>query len=151
MSHSGLLSTTGTVTIADRTFVIQKLSASGELSLFDALSAAAKKEAGPGGYLARASEMLDWLKKNNRGQELAIAVNKLVEMDAQGVNLSQDAVAQFRQTAKGVALEMFHRSRVAHKEVSLADFQAIITDANAVEVFLAMMEVLTDEKKAPTP
>lgn len=144
-----LLSVTGTVPIADRTFVIQKLSASGELSLFDALSAAAKKEAGPGGYLARASEMLDWLKKNNRGQELAIAVNKLVEMDAQGVNLSQDAVAQFRQTPKGVALEMFHRTRVAHKEVSLADFQAIITDANAVEVFLAMMEVLTDEKKVP--
>lgn len=151
MAHSGLLSTTGVVTIAGRDLVVQKLSAHGELSLFDALNAAAKKEAGPGGYLARSAEMLDWLKKNNRGQELAIAVEKLVEMDAKGIALSQDAVAQFRQTAKGVALEVFHRTRVAHKEVSLADLQAIITDANAVEVFLAVMEVLTDEKKAQIP
>lgn len=149
MSNPNLLSTTGVVTIAGRDFVIQKLSTNGEMSLFDVLAAAAKKESGPGGYLARSSELLDWLKKNNRGQELAVAVNKLVEMDALGVSLSQDAVADFRQTPKGVALEMFHRTRAAHKDVSLADFQAIITDANASEVSLAILDVITNEKKAP--
>lgn len=151
MTNAGLLSAGGPVTAADRTFQVQKLSLQGEVTLRQALAEGAKREYGPGGYFAKMAPTLDWLKKSDRGAEFGEALRHLTAMEATGALPGDEAAERFRQSAKGVALELFWRTRRSHPDVALDHFEAVVTAANAVEVFLQLIDALTDEKKSPTP
>ena len=151
MTNAGLLSPGGTVTVADRSFQVSKLPLQGEITLSQVLADGAKREYGPGGYFAKAGGALAWLRENGRGAEFGEAMRHLTHMEATGVMPSDEAVERFRQTAKGVATELFWRTRKSHPDVGLDHFEAVVTAMNAVETFLQIIDAITDAKKAPTP
>lgn len=151
MTNAGLLSPGGTVTVADRSFQVAKLPLQGEITLSQVLAEGAKREYGPGGYFAKVGPALAWLKANDRGAEFGEAMRHLTHMEATGVMPAEEAVERFRQSAKGVATELYWRTRKAHPDLAPDHFEAVVTPMNAVEVFLQIIDAITDAKKAPTP
>jgi hypothetical protein len=136
------------VSVADRVLAILPLSIREESALVLELRRRVKESFGKGGYFERSSVALSWLKDQNRMAEFATAVQRIAELEAQGELPSGDPVDLFRQTATGVAIELFFRTRRTHPEVSLAELQSIITDANAIEVHLEILRALTEKKTA---
>ncbi len=125
-----------------------KLAHANELALANELARKAKLSFGAGGFFSKAQPALDWLKEQKKNVEFQQAVNRIAEMEATGALPSLEAVEAYRQTADGVATEIYWRTRKTHVEVSMQELQAAITSANALEVYLQLQEVLTDDHKS---
>lgn len=129
-------------------FIIMKGSVAEEQSLQMMLSRETKRAMGPGGFFQAAKGELQYLKDNNMNAEFRIAVEAFAQMTGGKASPSLDAVGEYRMSPAGVALEMFWRTRKTHAEVTLKDFQTIITDANAMNVFIQILDIVSDDKKS---
>jgi hypothetical protein len=148
------LATSGLVTLGDRDLIVSKLSIEDEAALRTALDKGAFESLGPGGYFARIAPTLAWLRDNKLLPEWQLAVTETTRLQATGQPPSDDIVMQFRQSAKGVALELFFRTRKTHPEIrSVKELEAVITDANATVIHRQMIEAITggsdDPKETP--
>jgi hypothetical protein len=142
------LSSGGTIDLDRFTLFVDRLSQSQEIALGNDLARRTKKAFGKGGFFSRASDSLDWLKEEKRSAEFSIAVKTIAEMEGNGSSPSVEAVDEFRQSAEGVAVELYWRTRRAHKEITLKELQAVITETNALEIHLQILEILTDDHKS---
>lgn len=136
----------GEVVAGDRSFTVTELPLRDERSLLAGLDRIARDLLGPGGYFARFRPRLDWMRANNMAREASALVEVLARMElepAAGADL--DAAVQ---SAKGVALELYYRTRKAHPETKLEEFQAVVTDQNALDVHWSIRDALSPKGKA---
>lgn len=141
----------GVVSVAGRDFLARKLTVEGELALLAALRGLADRQAGPGGLFERMAGKLKFLADTKQFAVLNRVVDRLTEIEAAGAGVGEDAVYACRQTPAGAALELFHRTRLTHPDVSLREFEAIVTAANAVETSHRLDLAVSDQKKAGAP
>jgi hypothetical protein len=141
----------GAVAVAGRTFIVKKLSVAAEYALGQMQAAAAKAALGDGGFYSRNAKFVDHLRAQGRHADADAAVRRIVEMEVAGEAMSPEAVEAYRRSAPGLAAELYHRTRQTHPEVAADELAAIVTPVNAPEVFLALLDAITSEKKPPTP
>jgi len=141
----------GTITIADRTIDVAKMPTYGEIGLWRELSKRAKAEYGPGGLFNVMKPQLAWLAAEKMLAERAQVIAEITRLEAGKAGLSDEAVEEFRITPAGLACELYWRTRSTAKEVTEADLQAIITEANAVDVWMQLGEFLRADDPKVTP
>lgn len=144
-ANEALMTPGGTVRIGDRALTVLKLPARAEYGLGVAMAAACKESFGPGGYFQRAAKALAWLREQKMQAEWSVAVRSITEMEGLGSMPDAAAVEEFRQSPKGVALELFHRTRQTHPEVTLSELESVVTAANAPEVYQQIQQAVADE------
>lgn len=132
------------------TFFVQEMSIRGEAGLIARLRKLAKDSLGPGSFWSHALPVVNWLRAQGCNGEAAVQQRVTAELVATGNGVSDDAMGDFRQTPAGVAEELFARTRKTHPETSLKEFQAIINEANAVEVYYAIEEAISPKASAPS-
>jgi hypothetical protein len=139
----------GTVTIAERVFEVAKLPTYGETGLYRELCKRAKAEFGPGGYFSVMKPQLNWLASEKMFAERAQVIAEITRLEASRTAVGDDVYEQYRLTPAGLACELYWRMRSTHPDVTEADLLAIITEANAVDVWVQLGEVLSadDPKK----
>lgn len=141
----------GPVQVAGREFLAAALTTDGELALWHHLRAVADRQAGPGGLFARMAPKLKWLRESGLEPEWRLATLETTRLaGSPGGGVTDEQVLEARFTPEGVAVELYHRTRQHHPDVPLDTLKAIVTEANAVEVFQAVDRAVRP-KKAPAP
>lgn len=148
IDSASIASPGGTVYVGDRPVPILKLSTAGEIAFQNDLARRAKKALGSGGYFERSRDALEYLKANKLYGEFELAVKHIAGMEAGGSLPSGEAIDAFRQCADGVAVELFWRTRKSCPDMKLEEIAAVITETNALDVHLQILEVLTDGHKS---
>lgn len=136
----------GEVVVGGRSFTITELPLRDERALIAGLDRIARETLGPGGLFARFAPRLEWLRAKGLTREASALVETLARMElepASGADL--DAAVQ---SAKGVALELYYRTRKAHPETKLEEFQAVVTDVNALDLHWAIRDALSPKGAA---
>lgn len=142
----------GVVSVAGRDFLVRKLTVDGELAFLVALRGLADRQVGPGGLFERMAPQIKYLTDTKQYAVLDRVITRLTELQAApGGAVTDEQVFATRQTPAGVALELYHRTRLTCPEVSLREFEAVVTEANALEVFQRIDAAITDQKKAGAP
>lgn len=141
----------GSITIADRVFEIAKLPSYGEVGLWRELSKRAKAEYGPGGLFNVMKPQLAWLASEKMLAERAQVIAEITRLEAGKAGLSDEAVEEYRVTPVGLSCELYWRTRSTDKELTEADLLAIITEANAVDVWMQLGEFLRADDPKATP
>lgn len=142
MSDSkGIVNSPAPVTVAGRVFLASALSQRQELALWNKLRAMARPPAAQGGYMARHRATLDALKAAGMTAEWSALVAHLCRCEAAPLASPEEADA-FRETAAGVAEELFWRTREAHPEVTRAEVAALVTEVNAPDVHESILRAL---------
>lgn len=119
----------GSVDIGGRIFTVGTLTQGEEIRLFDRLRDMLKAKEGT--FLKANQQLL----AESEPQDRHVIIAELVRMEALREPLSSQAVLRFRcRDPKAVAFELHTRSKKYHPEVQLAEIEAIITEANAIEV-----------------
>jgi len=136
----------GPVTIGPLTFTVMELSVAGEVGLGNRLRALAKKAMGPGSFWAEALPVIDWLKKQERPAEASAQQRITAELVATKAGVSDDCMAEFRQSAAGVVEELYARTRKTHPDATIDELRACVNEANALEVHLAICEAISPKK-----
>lgn len=149
LNSESQVSTRGPVKIADRVFMVCKLSITKEDGLLQLLYRLAKEAYGPGGFFQRLQPKLEWMRQN-MPYAMETALKQTTNNEELGVDVSPDEMMRYRATPKGVAREMFERSRETHPEIELSEWESIINEVNAHEVHLQILEVITDKGKVQT-
>ncbi len=146
---ANLIVKTFVVDIEGQPVTLRRLSLSGEAALERELGRRCKKAWGPGGFAANARPMLDYLRENKMAVELRMAMEKLTELQASNAPPTWDAIQDYRQTADGVAFEVwFRRDPGAHPTLTEDAVRAVVTEANAWEVSAQMQAGLSDDGKS---
>lgn len=140
----------GPVTIGPLTFSVCELSVAGETGLGSRLRGMAKKAMGPGSFWAEAGPVIDWLKAQERFADMTVQQQVTAQLVATRGGVSDDYLAEFRQSAAGVIEEMYVRTRKSHPDATIDDFRAVINDANALDVYFQIQDAISP-KKAATP
>lgn len=139
----------GTVTIGPLIFLVQELPIEGEIGLRARLRALTRESFGPGSFYANVLPAVKWAREQGLHQDAAALVASVAPLVATKAGASDDAMEVYRQSAEGVAWELFYRTRKTHPEATREEIRAAINEANAVEVHLAMLEAIAP--KAMTP
>jgi hypothetical protein len=133
------------------TVTIGVLSVREEQALLLDLRRKLRESYGPGGFFANAKPYLEWLKSQKLSAEYSLAVSRITEMEASAELPTEQAAETFRQTPTGVAIELWHRARKYDVCVTLQDLRSIITEVNALEVHLQLIEAITGLGKDTSP
>jgi hypothetical protein len=150
MAAEQLVGASGDVVIGPLTLVVQELPVAGEVALLKRLRLLAKAALGPGSFYAAAQPTLKWLADQGLHADRAAVLESVARLIATKAAVSDDAADEFRQTPDGVAEELYFRTRRTHPEATLAELRAVVNEANAVEVHLAILEALAPRGKAET-
>lgn len=129
----------GTVEVAGKSFTVAELGYAEELRLNVLLRKMQAKETG--NAWRRTREMIDEIPKHLQGPAVAECVRTEAAMELPGL----DAMNEARTTPKGVALELWMRSRKAHPGLKLDECESIITEVNCLDVLQAMIDELTPD------
>lgn len=140
----------GEVRIGPLVFVVQELPFEGEVGLRAAFRAEARKALGPGSFYANVLPAARWAREQGQHEDAARMVAAVAPLVATAAGASEDAAELYRQTPDGVALELFHRTRQTAPEATRAEYRAVVTEVNAVEVYLQVLRAI-DPGKAATP
>lgn len=140
----------GPVKIGPATFVVRELTVEGEVGLRAKLRSLARDAFGPGSFYANVLPVAKWARDQGQHQDAAALVAAVAPLIAAKAGASEDATEVYRQTADGVAWELYYRTRQTHPEAERQEIRALINDVNALEIHLAMLEAL-DPGKARTP
>jgi hypothetical protein len=130
----------GEVAVGPLLVTVTPLSQGDELRLSRQLRAEAERLAGDGWTRCRA--MLEAMTEAGAHADRMHAVAELVRSAKRKEPLSDEAVFDYRSSAAGVALELFARGKAATPGLTLDGLRAAVTEANAPDVFAAMMEVI---------
>lgn len=130
----------GEVAVGPLSVTVTPLSQGDELRLARQLRAEAERLAGDG--WTRCRPMLDAMSAAGAHADRMHAVAELVRSAKQKEPLSERAVFEFRSSAAGVVIELFARGKAATPGLTLDGLRAVVTEANAPDVFAAMMEVI---------
>jgi len=129
----------GTVEVAGKAFTVTELGYAEELRLNVLLRKMQAKETG--NAWRRTREMIDEIPKHLQGPAVAECVRSEAAMELPGL----DAMNEARTTPKGVALELWMRSRKSHAGLRLEECEAIVTDVNCLDVLQSILDELTPE------
>lgn len=140
MQDRKLVGGVGEVAVGSLSISITPLSQGDELRLRRQLRAAAESLAGDG--WTRCKPILEAMTKSGAHGDRAIAVAELVRSAKRVEPLSEEAVFDFRTSAEGVALELFARGKAATPGLSLDGLRSVITEANAPDVFAALLDII---------
>ncbi len=130
----------GTVEVAGKSFTVSELGYAEELRLNVLLRKMQAKEAG--NAWRRTREMIDEIPRHLQGPAVAECVRTEAAMELPGL----DAMNEARTSPKGVALELWMRSRKAHAGLRVEECEAIITEVNCLDVLQSMINELTPEE-----
>lgn len=139
------------VRLGDRQVVLTALSVAEEEALGAELRKLAKATLGPGGYFAQAEASLRWLSDKGMVGVMRIAAERIAAMEATGAEPSPEMFDAARRSPAGVALELWLRARHAQPSLTLPEVQAVVTTANALDLYLQVQAVLaggSDDPKA---
>lgn len=140
----------GEVRIGHLVFVVQELPFDAEVGLRAKFRAEARRALGPGSFYANVLPAAKWAREQGQHEDAARMVAAVAPLVATAAGASEDAAELFRQTPDGVALELFHRTRQTHPEAVREEFRAIVSEVNAVELYLQILRAI-DPGKAGTP
>lgn len=127
----------GVVQIGPKSFRVGTLAASEEAVLADTLSK--RLYASIGSYYENAAHALE----KAAPQDRLVMVETLTRMDAQRVPPTWSAVEQFRQSPAGAAYELWFRARKYEPDLDPKAVQAVVTEANAVDVYTQLMAAIS--------
>lgn len=133
----------GTVRLGDRAVYVAPLAIREEAALLDDLRRLAKEQQGD--FLRPVEGLLDRLEKMKTPQaaaRAALILETVARMEARRELPGDDAAHEARRTPRGVALELWYRGRKAHPTLSLAELEAVVTEANAAAVHAAILDAL---------
>lgn len=145
------MTVSGTVDIGGKTFLVESLSTELEIGLECHLAKLCREAMGPAGYFARIQEAIVAYKAAGLHAEAMEIVRETARLQATDAPPTIAAIQAFRQTPKGAAAELFWRTRQTHKEVNLPQIEAIVTTANAFDVYRQIVEAITQSGKGQTP
>lgn len=144
MSDKSVTGAGGTVRIGDLALYIEPLPFRQEVALLDDLRKLAKEANGD--FLKAVEPMLDRLEKMKTptaAARAAVILETVARMEARQELPGDDAAELARRGPKGVALELWYRSRRLHPTVTVRDLEAVIVDANiALDVHFQIREAL---------
>src|SRR5690348_9025861 len=101
----------GTVTIGPLVFLVQELTIEGEIGLRAKLRALTRESFGPGSFYANILPAVKWMREQGLHQDAAALVASVAPLIATKAGASDDAMEVYRQSAEGVAWEIFYRTR----------------------------------------
>jgi hypothetical protein len=142
----------GTVKIGDLAVYVEQIPFSQQVGLLEDLRRLAKSQAGD--YLKVIEPVLDRLAKDRSAEataRAAIFIETVARMEARQELPGEDAAETARRTPKGVALEIWHRSRRLHSSITLRELEAVIVgDETARTVHRELREAIGegDESKS---
>ncbi len=145
-----LVNAGGEVKIGRLSVWVRELPLASEIRLRNKLGAMARDALGPGQFYHNSLPVADYLRSIDRHAEAAALLQATGELVANKSVLSGPAVDEFAQTPDGLVEELFWRSRAAHPDLTREELAAVINDANAIDVAIAIGEALAP-KKAQTP
>ena len=148
MKAEQLANAAGPVEVGALTFMVQELSVQAEIGLLRRMRSLARAALGPGSFYAAALPTLEWMKANGHHGDRAHLMRIVGELVATGGNVSEDLTEEFRQSADGVAEELFWRTRKTHPDAGRDEIRAVINEVNALEAHLGILEAIAP--KAPT-
>lgn len=140
----------GVLKIGAAEFFVRKLSVVRENALWDHLASEAKKSYGQGGFVEKGAGLLEWMASTGRGNMMEAALRKLVEMEAKDEPPSLAAIEKYRRSPDGVALELWHRTRDDHKDMTREKYRAVVNEVNALDLYLQIGDLL-EKKPSATP
>lgn len=126
----------GPVVIGDVTFVISELSAESENQFYRFLEGLARAATNP---YTLAKPALD---AANPADRLAMLQTIALSASKGEAEPGTRVINRQRESPKGVAYELWIRTRTAHPSVKLEEIEAIVTDANCLIVSDAIVDVL---------
>lgn len=127
----------GTVEVAGKKFTVSELGYAEELRLGVLLRKMQAKEAG--NAWRRTREMVEEMPKHLQAAAAAECVRAESAMELPGM----DAMNMARTSPGGVALELWMRARKNHPGLTEAECQAIVTEANCLDVLQSIIDELT--------
>lgn len=145
-----MLPAQGEVKIGPLVFVVRELSVEAEVGLRAKFRAAARESWGPGSFYANVLPAAKWAREQGQHQDAAALVAAVAPLIAAKAGAGEDAAELWRQSADGVALELFYRTRATHPDATREEFRACVNEVNALEVYLQILQAL-DPGKAATP
>jgi hypothetical protein len=128
----------GLVRVAGLEITVTPLSQAEETALDRALRRGA--EAAAGDVYTRCRAELKAL-ESAPGDRLEF-LRELARLAARKEPVSPVAFFDYRSSAAGVALELYHRGKRATPGLTLAGLEAVVTEVNADEVYAALQELL---------
>jgi hypothetical protein len=128
----------GLVRVGPLEITVTPLSQAEEMALDRALRRGA--EAAAGDLFTRCKAELDALKESPADR--AEFLRELARLAARKEPVSATAFFDYRCSAAGVALELFHRGKRGTPSLTLAGLEAVITEASADEVAVGLLELL---------
>lgn len=120
----------GTIRLGELMLFIEPLPFRQEVALLDDLRKLAKEAKGD--FLLAVEPMLDRLAKlktPEAANRAAVILETVARMEARQELPGDDAAEQARKSPKGVALELWYRSRRLHPTVQIRDLEAVIVGA----------------------
>lgn len=134
----------GTVRVGELAIYVEPLPFRQEVALFDELRKLAKAQNGD--FLKAVEPMLDRLAKIKTPEAAAragVILETVARMEARQELPGDDAAEQARRTPKGVAMEVWYRSRRMHPGIQLRDLEAVILGEDlALEIHFQIREAL---------
>jgi len=147
MTAAQLAGAGGTVAIrgdgADLALYVEPLPFRLELALVDDLRRLAKRQQGD--FVKVIEPVLDRLARLKTPEAAAragVVLQTAATMEARQELPGDDATEAARRTPAGVALELWHRGRRANPAIALRELEAVVTDANALDLHLQIREAL---------
>lgn len=137
----------GEVAVGPLVVTVTPLSQGDELRLRRQLRAAAERAAGDG--WSRCKPILDAMTAAGAHGDRALAVAELVRSAKRLEPLSEEAVFEFRAGPEGCALELFARGKAATPGLTLDGLRAAVTEANAPDVFAALLDAIAGGEPDP--
>lgn len=114
-----------------------------EVSFLEDLRRLAKAQAVD--FVAAVEPVLDRLAKlktPDAAARAAVVLETAARMEAKGELPGDDAAEQARRTPRGVALELWFRGRRTNPSLNLRELEAVVTDANALDLHWQIREAL---------
>lgn len=136
-----------TVTIEGRTFTLSPISLREESALHRQLEAIARED-----DQARNERAFRLIRQAPTEELRAEGMRELVRETKRGDPLSGYVIGEARASVKGVARELFARTRRFHPDVGVPEFEALLNPTNVDESFERLIESLAEmSKNDPTP
>ena len=127
----------GFVTVAGKSFTVTELGYAEELRLNVLLRKIQAEETG--NAYRRTKEMIDEMPKHLQGAAVAECVRSEAAAELPGF----DAMNMARTSPRGVALELWMRSRKNNPALTVKECEAIVTEVNCLDVLQSILDVLT--------
>jgi hypothetical protein len=141
------LNTPGTMAIGDRLLTVGSLSTRAERSLYFELAEMVAAEADPFQRIAPVAERL--LKEGKR-DEHAVLIRIAAQATVGGDGPGPDTVMRARRTNPRVLCrELYRRAKPHHPELTEEELLAVITKANAEEVWMDFEEAMGIQPRDP--